>query len=220
MNDVPQAVRRAEGHFGRALELDSTFIMPLDHLLSAKFYLEDTVDLRALARLWSARDTASGDRSDYMRWRLALALGDPAAAARARGRMERWDEASLTWMASNTQSTGVGVDDVRLALDELARRAVTWPRLRNARLWRRDWLLNAGRPAAALALTDSLAGDEPWPGWARQQRIDDALFEDGDTTAAAADVRALAAANARPAAADPRLAPWPPGRPAASACGR
>ncbi len=203
LNDVPQAVRRAEGHFSRALELDSAFMMPLDHLLSAKMYLEDTTDLRALARLWSARDTASGERSDYMRWRLALTLGDSAAVARERGRMERWDDASLTWLASDAQAEGAGVGDVRLALDELAHRAVTGRRLRDARLWRRDWLLNAGRPAAALAVTDSMEADEPWPGWARQQRIDDAIYEDGDTAAAAADARALSAAKLRPGAGDP-----------------
>ena len=198
-NDLPQAVQRAEANFGRALELDSTFMMPLDHLLSAKLYLEDTTDLRGLARLWFAQ--RHGLRRPVRLHALAARPGagrfDRGAAER--GRMERWTDVSLPGWRATRRRMASAWTTCGSALDELARRAVTGPRLRNARLWRRDWLLNAGRPTAALALTDSLAADEPWPGWARQQRIDDALFEDGDTAAAAADVRALAASNARPA---------------------
>jgi len=86
-------------------------------------------------------------------------------------------------------------------LEELRRRAVGGARLRGVRIWERDWLLNRGRPAEALALTDSLRQGEPWPGWSRQQRIDDALFQDGDTAAAGADVRVLSqlAASTTPA---------------------
>ena len=191
LNDVPRAVQNAERNFSRALELDSSFVMPLDHMLLAKFYLEDTTDVRALARRWSAQDTISGDFADYMRWRLALALADSVGIARQRERMDRWLDPGLSWLAGVGQAEGVGLGDVRLALEEMRRRAVTGPKLRDARLWWRDWLLNTGRPAAALALTDSLESGEPWPGWARQQRIDDALFQDGDTAVAAADVRAL-----------------------------
>ncbi len=205
VNDVPQAVQSAERNFSRALELDSSFVMPLEHLLLAKSYLEDTTDVRALARLWSAEDTASGDFADYIRWRLALALADSAGIARERGRLDRWADPSLPWLAGVGQAEGVGLGDVRLALEEMRRRAVTGPKLRDARIWWRDWLLNTGRPAAALALTDSLQSGEPWPGWARQQRIDDALFQDGDTTAAAADVRALSKAGASKAS-DPVIA--------------
>ena len=116
--------------------------------------------------------------------------------------MDQWQDMSIAWMASDAQANGVGLGDVRLALDELRRRAVTGPKLHDARIWWRDWLLNAGRPAEALALTDSLESGEPWPGWARQQRIEDALFQDGDTAAAGADVRALSKATGSSRAAD------------------
>ena len=91
--------------------------------------------------------------------------------------------------------------DVERAIGEIERRAVAGPKLWYARLRRRDWLLNTGRPVAAAALTDSLASGEPFPGWARLQRIDDALFSDGDSVAAAAEARSLAqglAASGRP----------------------
>ncbi|HET9039631.1 MAG TPA: hypothetical protein VFN40_05655, partial [Gemmatimonadales bacterium] len=190
-NDLPHAVELAEGNFRRALELDSSFVLPLDHLLLAKLYLEDTTDLRALARRWLAQDSTPGDRSSYTRWRLAIALGDSAAVAHERARLDRWPDEALNWLAGNAQADAVGLGDVSLALREMEHRAVAGSKLRAVRLRRHDWLLNTGRPGEALALVDSLASGEPYPGWARLQRIEDALFWDGDTVAAAADVRAL-----------------------------
>ena len=191
VNDQPHPLESAVRSLGRALELDSTFLLPLDHLILAKLYLEDTTDLRTLARVWSARDTVSGDRNDFIRWRLALALGDSTGLARERSRFDRYPDQALQLLANDAQTAAVGVGDVGPVLEELRRRAVGGAKLRRTRIWERDWLLNLGRPAAALALTDSLQAGEPWPGWTRQQRIDDAVFQDGDTVAAAADVRAL-----------------------------
>jgi tetratricopeptide (TPR) repeat protein len=192
-NDLPDPVARSEESFRRALELDPTWVLPLDHILLAKLYLEDTTEFRALAHRWLAQDTVAGDRSPYLRWRLGVALGDSGLVARERGALERWNDDPVLWLAGNAQADAVGLGDVPLALRELARRAVTGPKLWNARRYRREWLLNTGRPAEALALTDSLTSGEPWNGWARITRIEDALFWDGDTTAAAADVRTLAA---------------------------
>ncbi|HET8835044.1 MAG TPA: hypothetical protein VFN08_09955, partial [Gemmatimonadales bacterium] len=206
LNDVPAPVEHAEQSFGRALELDSTWELPLNHILLAKLHLEDTTDFRALARRWFALDTAQGDRSAYLRWRFALALGDSAIVARERAGLERWNSDALLWLAGDAQAEAVGLGDVPLAIRELTRRAVTGPKLWNARVRRREWLLNSGRPAEALALTDSLASGEPWAGWARVTTIEDAVFWDGDTAAAAAAVRRLAAAlGGRSSAA--RLAP-------------
>ena len=193
LNDIPSPVARAETNFRRALELDPSWVLPLDHLLMAKLWLDDTTDLRALAQRWLAQDTIPGDRSPYLRWRLGVALGDSAMVAHQRATLDRWSDDAVLWLAGNAQADAVGVGDVELALQELERRAVTGRKLWRARQYRRDWLLNSGRPAAALALTDSLASTPPFPGWARLTRIEDALFWDGDTAAAAADVRALSA---------------------------
>jgi hypothetical protein len=195
VNDLARPVESAAGNFSRALELDSSFVMPLDHLLMAKAYLEDTTDLRTLARLWSAQDTASGDRSDYMRWRLAITLGDSGAVMCERARFDRWQDESLAWITTAAEADAVGLGDIEPALRERERRAVAGPRLRQVRMLRRTWLLNTGRPAAALALTDSLESGEPFPGWGKLRRIDDALFWDGDTTVAARDVAALTQAS-------------------------
>jgi serine/threonine-protein kinase len=204
VNDIPDPVVRAEANFQRALELDPSWVLPLDHLLMAKLWLDDTTGLRALAERWLAQDTLPGDRSPYLRWRLGVAMGDSAMVARQRATLDRWSDDALLWLAGNAQADAVGLGDVELAMRELERRAVAGPKLWRARRYRRDWLLNSGRPAAALALTDSLGATPPFPGWARLTRIEDALFWDGDTSAAAADVRALAAeAGARREAAGP-----------------
>ena len=194
VNDVPDPVERAETNFRRALELDSSWALPLDHILLAKLHLEDTTELRALARRWFAQDTAGGDRSPYLRWRLGVALGDSALVARERARLERWNDDAIQWLAGNGQAEAVGLGDVRLAVRELTRRAARGQRLWAARNFQREWLLNTGRPGEALALTDSLASGEPWPSWAQLTTIEDALFWDGDTAAAAAEVRRFAAA--------------------------
>ena len=191
LNDLPNPVERAVGNFRRALELDSTWVAPLDHILMAKLHLEDTTDLSSLARRWLEQDTVPGDRSPYLRWRIGIALGDSAMVAGQRATLDRWPDDALIWLAGSAQAEAVGLGDVWLGIREMERRAVTGPRLRTARRYRREWLLNTGRPAEALALTDSLASGEPFPGWARLTRIEDALFWDGDTAAGWAEVRAL-----------------------------
>jgi hypothetical protein len=199
LNDVPQAAQRSEGNFRRALELEPNYVMPLEHLLQAKLHLDDTVEVRDLARRWTAQDTASGDRADYIRWRLAVALGDSAAVRSQRARLDRWPDESVDWLAGAAQSEAAGLGDVALGLAERRRRAVDGPPVRDAQLWLHDWALNAGRPAAALALLDSLAPGAPYPQWSRLRKIDDALFGEGDTAAAAAAARSLAAESLAPA---------------------
>ena len=191
-NDLPHPVEQARTSFRRALELAPSWVLPLDHLILAQLDLDDTVGLRALAARWLAQDTIPGDRSHYVRWRLGIALGDSAAAARAAAGLDRWSDDELFWLAGLGQAEAVGLADVERGIGEIERRALAGSKLRNARLYRRDWLLNTGRPAAAAALTDSLASGEPFPGWAGLQRIDDGLFSDGDTAEAAAEARSLA----------------------------
>jgi serine/threonine-protein kinase len=211
-NDIPDPVARAEANFRRALELDPAWVLPLDHILMAKLWLEDTTELRSLALRWLAQDTIPGDRSAYFRWRLGVALGDSELVARQRASLDHWSEDALLFLAGNAQADAVGLGDVERAMRELERRAVTGPKLWRARRYRHDWLLNTGQPSAALALIDSMASAQPFPGWARLTRIEDALFWDGDTAAAASDVRALAAAASARRPAGPLTGPEARGR--------
>ena len=62
-HDRPVALKvRAEASFRRTLELDPSWVLPLDHLLMAKLWLEDTTGFRALADRRLAQDTVPGDR--------------------------------------------------------------------------------------------------------------------------------------------------------------
>jgi tetratricopeptide (TPR) repeat protein len=209
LNDLPTPVESAIGSFRHALELDSAWGLPLDHILLAKLHLDDSTGLRALALRWRAEDTVSGDRSPYLRWRLALALGDSGAMARERAGLNRWSDDAVHWLAGGAQAEGVGLGDVALGIAELRRRAVNGRRLWEARTYSREWLLNSGRPTAALALTDTMASEAPYGEWVPISRIEDALFWDGDTAAAAADARRLATllegrGGARPLSSDVR----------------
>jgi len=208
LNDLPDPVGRAEASFGRALELAPDWVLPLDHLVIAKLYQEDTTGLRALMARWLAQDTVSGDRSPVLRWRYGLALGDSTLMRQGRAGIERAGVDPLMVGIGNAEGEAVGLDIVPVAIAELERRDVAGPRLRTARIFRREWLLNTGRPAEALALTDSLASGAPYPSWPALTRIDDALFWDGDTSAAAADVRRLAAMPGAGAQAWCRLGLW------------
>ena len=111
-NDLPDPVARSEENFRRALELDPTWVLPLDHILLAKLYLEDTTEFRALARRWLAQDTVPGDRSPYLRWRLGVALGDSALVARERAGLERWGDDAVLWLAGNAQADARALNSV------------------------------------------------------------------------------------------------------------
>jgi serine/threonine-protein kinase len=193
LNDLPTPVESSIGSFQRALELDPAWTLPLDHILLAKLHLDDTTGFRGLALRWLAQDTVSGDRSPYIRWRLGLALGDSELVAREEAGLARWSDDAVHWLAGDAQAEGVGLRAVPLAMAELRRRAVSGPRLWDARRYRRGWLLNSGRPAEALALTDTMAAGAPFAHWVQISHLEDALFWDGDTAAAAADVRTLSA---------------------------
>jgi tetratricopeptide (TPR) repeat protein len=208
LNDLSRPVERAEASFRRALELDSAWVLPLDHLALAKLHVEDTVGFRALVRRWVAQDTVPGDRSPVFRLLFGLALGDSALIAQGRAALPRGEDDALLWVIGTAQAEGMGLADVPAAITELERRAVTGPKLWQARSYRREWLLNTGRPAAALALTDSLASGAPYATWAPLTRMDDALFGDGDTAAAVGDLRHLEAVPAPGARTLCRLGLW------------
>src|SRR3989441_3064369 len=75
--------QRAAAAFRRALELDSTFAGPLEHLVEMAAVDGDTATGHRLTTLASAVDSA-GYLAKYLTWRVALAGGGSAAGAPAR----------------------------------------------------------------------------------------------------------------------------------------
>jgi serine/threonine-protein kinase len=183
--------------FRRALELDSTFAAPLAHLVELAARSDDSAGVRRLGALYFATDS-TGEVADYLRWRVAMALGDNAALGRLRARMPGMDDESLRRIVVAVQLDGLSADDAGRAA-EVWRRSSSTPRQRWLVLLRlHDLALNQGRPSEALDLTDSLATiGQSSHGYLRI-RVDDALYAGGSEAAAVQAIRTLARAAAAP----------------------
>jgi eukaryotic-like serine/threonine-protein kinase len=193
---------RATAAFQRAVELDSTFAAPLAHLVELAARRGDTAAVRRLGTLYFATDSV-GEVADYLRWRVAVALGDGAALERLRAHMPDMDEESLRRIVVAVQLDALPGDDVGRAA-ELWLRSSDAPRAHWLVLLRlHDLALNQGRPAEALALTDSLAAIVPASHAALRIRVDDALYAGGSAAAAAQAIRTIARAAAAPPAPRP-----------------
>ncbi len=189
---LDRAHDRAAEAFRRALALDSGFTAPLGHLLELAARRADAAEVRQVRRpLLAAESTA--DVVDFMRWRSAMALGDDATVAALRRRLAGMPEESVRRIVVSAQLDGVAGSDAEQAgrvwmmkPGAPSRRWFTVTRVH-------DLALNQGRPAVALALTDSLRAAAP--GWRAhlRMRVEDALYSDGDSAAAREAVRGLAA---------------------------
>lgn len=183
----PDAPERAATAFGRAVELDSTYLPAIERLIwsSARSGDDEAVDRLAPVFL---RADPTGATADYTRWRIALARRDDEMLARLRARLGEMDQQSLINIVGFGQVDGVGLDDARRAAAELGarlreRRGLPGPYDRVVAAYTlKNHALNTGRPDAA----DSLLRIR-WEGrldWPRRHhdRITAALYEGGDTT--------------------------------------
>jgi serine/threonine-protein kinase len=194
---------RATAAFRRAVELDSTFAAPLAHLVELAARGGDTAAVRWLGALYFSTDSV-GELADYLRWRVAVALGDQAALERLRARMPTMGEESLRRIVVAVQLDGLPAEDAGRAAEPWLRTSDT-PRQHWLVLLRlHDLALNQGRPAEALALTDSMAAIGPASSHAHLRiRVDDALYAGGSESAAAQAIRTIARAAAAPPASQP-----------------
>jgi tetratricopeptide (TPR) repeat protein len=186
---------RAAAAFGRALELDSTFGPALDHLVQARMALGDTAATRRLAALSLARDSTS-DNAEYLRWSVALTLGDSAAIAASRARFAAMPSAALTFIVGEGTRRGAALGEVERAAAVLRSRALTRDGRRAAEAVR-NLALNRGRPVDVPA-----PGADPASSAEQQNRIAEALYWDGDPEAAEIAVRELSVGHEAPFAAD------------------
>jgi eukaryotic-like serine/threonine-protein kinase len=177
MVDIDSSLDFAAHNFERALALDSSFALPIDHLLFVAYARNDAAAVRRLMRLYEASDSL-GDRMGFYRWRSAVALGDSAGAARERARFPTLPSQALDQIVGMPQSDGVGVEEAVLADSILGARAVTEQERAAAHYNHALLMLNLGRP------TDPPIAFAGAP-------IDNALFTDGDTVLAAAAARLI-----------------------------
>jgi tRNA A-37 threonylcarbamoyl transferase component Bud32/tetratricopeptide (TPR) repeat protein len=185
--EIEGAHAQARQMFERAVALDSTFSAPLEHLLELAAQARDTAGVRRLLALHLAIDSA-GDLADFARWRAALALGDSVALRAIRARLPAMATTTLWAIAGAGVLDAVGLEDVDTAAAELARRAVAPPTRVGNLLRIRAVELDRGRPSRVVALGPALRAALP-PSAYEALTILAALFDAGDTTAAAAAAR-------------------------------
>ena len=189
---IIDATARAESSFAKALALDSTYVPPLAHLVEIAVRSNNRRDLPQLARLYGV-ESITADAGDYVRWRVALVLSDRRTLSALRARLGTMPQASLNRIIGFGMTDGVDLGDVDLAAAELRRRV-------DARTDTRgnvhpgqslhNWALNRGRRSEVRHAIAEIARDEPVAGSsivffnADQMPVLDALFWDGDSTAA------------------------------------
>jgi tetratricopeptide (TPR) repeat protein len=197
---TPDPDARAAAAFRRALALDSAFAPAIEHLLLLDARAGDTVSVRRLSALYLALDPRS-ENADGVRWRTAVALGDRAAVEALVRRSAELHPTSVHTIETVSQLDGVGLDDAERIVAGYGRsqRSGDAGAQRLAQLVSaHDRALNRGRVAEALALAGRYS---PPGGSARlRTRVRDALYGDGDSTAAAQAVRELERSSSGPAA--------------------
>jgi serine/threonine-protein kinase len=184
--DAPR--KRAAEAFRKALDLDSSYAEPLQHLFDLSAAERDTASVRRLGNIELRADSGS-DAADYVRWQMAYALRDTVALARIRARFDQLSEKILFIIVERSLETGAKLDDARRAVSILLKRADSDSARRDALQLQYFLAMNGGRPREGLAAVDQHnrllpGGDELAP-----TRITDALYWDGDSSRAAVAVR-------------------------------
>ena len=194
---VTGAHRRAAEAFRRAVELDSSYAGPLAHLVELSALAGDTANLRRDGALYLAADS-SAVAADFVRWRVAVGLGDRDALRLLRGRFDRMHTESLRRILGTMQLDAIGWEDVDRVADALRRNPGESVARLEATFMLRNLALNRGRPREASMLERQLDPDHDPARW-RWLRIEEAIFGDGDTATAAAAARELEpSADGRP----------------------
>ena len=169
----------------RSLDLDSLFAPAMLHLFQLDAHVGDTIETARLGRRYIAANP-TGDLAPYVRWRLAHTLGNAMAVSAARAAIDTMPWPSLRAIIMTSQFDGVAPDDAAKALDARMRRAATSLERYEAWLLLHGLALNRGRPAEALAATRGIEELRSATDEHLRLRVLDALYGDGDTTAAKA----------------------------------
>jgi len=162
-----------------AQELDPGMVAAPEHLLELAAHVGDTAAVRELGARYLVLDS-TGDLADFVRWRVAQALGDSAALSALRTRFERVGTRTLARIVGLAQVEGIGLDDAERALAVLVGRGEANPFLEAF------YALNRGQPATATGALQQIEAD-----WGPSMPIWLALFWDADTLAAQAAVARL-----------------------------
>jgi serine/threonine-protein kinase len=195
---IADSRERALAHFKRAMELDSTYVVGYIHLLPLAVSLGDTATVRKVERLRLAADTSTAWHWQH-RWYMAHRRGDTRAVRAV------WDSVAadpqvnlfLNGVISHAMYDGTGASDVPRAVSQFLAQATSEASRRGLHRFAHDIALVLGRPAEALRHLESSADSAKDPN-VRILKVRDALVGDGDTAAASAAARDLAALERQP----------------------
>ncbi len=121
---IAGAQDRARNAFDRALALDSASVPALLHRVEVAAREGDTATVRRL-RPRAERAEAPSDAIEFVRWRVAVSLGDSAALRRFAGAFDSMSTFALLRIVGWGQLDGLGMADPAQALRALGRRTRT-----------------------------------------------------------------------------------------------
>jgi tetratricopeptide (TPR) repeat protein len=192
VTDIGWRLERSAAAFRRALELDSTFSAPLDHLVEIAVLTSDTGEVRRLGNLYLARYPES-ELADFVRWRMTVVLGGDSARVQLRSRFDRMNVRSLTRLVVFAQLSGIGLEDMETASAALRQEARARTSDPEGAHWTLAGLaLNQGRPTEAREAVEATRefGSAHQVLW---NHVLNALLGEGDSAVAANAVRGLLA---------------------------
>jgi DNA-binding SARP family transcriptional activator len=195
---------RAKAVLTRALELEPGHVRARRLLIMLAARSGDTALLSRIASRATLRDSV-GDISDFLRWRVALVRGDSSALRRIRANLGEVNDQSLRLMAMSSLQDAVGLDDGERAAQITLKRADRDGSWFDALMEQHSFALNEGQPRRALEITSQLATHLPGARAHLRLRVLDALYAEGDTTAAARAVDSLAVFADAPLSREPSL---------------
>jgi serine/threonine-protein kinase len=183
-------LQRAAAAFRRAIELDSNFAAPLDHLVEIAVLNGDTAEVRRLGNLYLSR-YPEAELSDFVRWRVTVVSGSDSARAQLRTTFDRMNVRSLARIIAFAQLSGIGEEDVEPAASAL-RRIIG---LRTADPEGGHWTLaslalNQGHPGQAREAVEA-AREFSSPHQVLWNHVLNGVLGEGDSTAAVNAVRRL-----------------------------
>jgi DNA-binding SARP family transcriptional activator len=185
-----------------ALTLDPTHARARRLLIILSARTGDLATLKRIATPAALRDSV-GELSAFLRWRVAIALGDSSELRTVRKMMGTLDDQSLRAIAMSSLNDAIGVlDGERAARITMARsrQQTAWY---DATIEQHSLALNKGRPALALELTTQLAARQPGSHAHLRLRVLDRLYAEGDSAAASAAADSLALDSDSPFDGDP-----------------
>jgi DNA-binding SARP family transcriptional activator len=187
------SLRRAVNAYQRAISLNPGFVSAWRALVLLGELPPESALVAAPADAPRAQREATARVTPFIRWRIAVMGGDSLTRRRIRDSLPTLGPVTLRAIARASQFDAIGIEDGARSLVILRQHATRPVDVANLVLAEHSLALNRGRSGDALAATSrlrrALPGSHAW----LRLRVLDALYSDGDSTAAYSAADQLAA---------------------------